>query len=57
MKNIKSITQLVEQNEFDSIKRRIKVKLFDFDDEFDNTQIMDYVFKKSMSMVLAITMI
>lgn len=42
----KSITQLVEQNEFDSIKRRIKVKLFDFDDEFDNTQIMDYVFKK-----------
>jgi len=42
----KSITQLVEQNAFDSIKRRIKVKLFDFDDEFDNTQIMDYVFKK-----------
>ena len=42
----KNITQLVEQNAFDSIKRRIKVKLFDFDDEFDNTQIMDYVFKK-----------
>lgn len=42
----KSIIQLVEQNAFDSIKKKIKVKLFDFDDEFDNTQIMDYVFKK-----------
>lgn len=42
----KSIIQMVEQNAFDSIKRKIKVKLFNFDDEFDNTQIMDYVFKK-----------
>lgn len=42
----KSITQLVAHNAFDSIKGRIKVKLFDFDDEFDNAQIMDYVFKK-----------
>lgn len=42
----KNIVKLVKQNDFDCIKNRIKIKLFDFDDEFDNAQIMDYVFKK-----------
>lgn len=31
---------------FDSIKSRIKIKLFDFGDDFDNEQIMSYVMKK-----------
>lgn len=42
----KNIVKLAKQNGFDCIKNRIKIKLFDFDDEFDNAQIMDYVFKK-----------
>lgn len=35
-----------EQGDFDSIKERVKVKLFDFGDEFDNAQIMSYVMNK-----------
>lgn len=35
-----------EQGNFDSIKKRVKVKLFDFGDEFDNAQIMSYVMNK-----------
>lgn len=42
----KSITQCIEQNDFNNIKNKIKIKLFDFGDEFDNAQIQDYVFKK-----------
>lgn len=36
----------VAQEDFDSIKKEIKIKVFDFDDEFDNTQIWDYVKRK-----------
>lgn len=36
----------VAQENFDSIKKEIKIKIFDFDDEFDNTQIWDYVKRK-----------
>lgn len=36
----------VTQEDFDLIKKEIKIKIFDFDDEFDNTQIWDYVKRK-----------
>ena len=34
------------QDGFEFVKGKIKVKLFDFDDEFDNSQIMGYVKRK-----------
>lgn len=41
-----NILNMHVQNSFNSIKSRIKIKLFDFDDDFDNAQISDYVFQK-----------
>jgi len=36
----------IAQDNFDSIKKEIKIKIFDFDNEFDNMQIWDYVKRK-----------
>ena len=36
----------LEKEKFDFNKMFVKVKLFDFDDDFDNTQILDYVKRK-----------
>lgn len=41
-----SIKEILTQGGFDNIKDRIKLKLFDFDDVFDNNQIFGYVFSK-----------
>lgn len=38
--------QSFAHEEFDSIKKVIKLKIFDFDDDFDNAQIWDYVKRK-----------
>lgn len=43
---ISPMLQSVAQENFDSIKKEIKIKIFDFDDEFDNAQIWDYVKRK-----------
>ena len=43
---ISPMLHLVAQEGFDSIKKEIKIKVFDFDDEFDNTQIWDYIKRK-----------
>lgn len=43
---------LAAQNDFLSIKNSIKVKIFDFDDDFDNAQIWDYVNRKITSLGL-----
>lgn len=43
---ISPVLQSVAQENFDSVKKEIKVKIFDFDDEFDNAQIWDYVKRK-----------
>lgn len=43
---ISPILQSVAQENFNSIKKEIKIKIFDFDNEFDNTQIWDYVKRK-----------
>ena len=37
---------LAAQSDFSSIKNNIKVKIFDFDDDFDNAQIWDYINRK-----------
>lgn len=34
------------KNDFSAIKNKIKIKVFDFDDDFDNAQIWDYVYRK-----------
>ena len=41
-----SLSQMSSQDGFEFVKGKIKVKLFDFDDEFDNSQIMGYVKRK-----------
>lgn len=42
----KSLLHIAEQGNFEKIRKEIKVKLFDFDDAFDNAQIMNYVLRK-----------
>ncbi|WP_027296436.1 S8 family peptidase [Robinsoniella sp. KNHs210] len=41
-----SLVQMQEQGEFDKVKKKIKLKLFDFDNEFDNNQILGYISDK-----------
>jgi len=41
-----SFDEISAQGSFDKIKSRIKIKLFDFGDDFDNSQIMGYVMSK-----------
>lgn len=41
-----SLVQASADGTFDDIKTRIKIKVFDFDDDFDNNQIMGYVMNK-----------
>lgn len=43
---ITSALKMVAQNDLSIIKDKIKIKIFDFDDDFDNAQIWDYVNKK-----------
>lgn len=43
---ISSVLQSVAQENFDSIKKSIKLKIFDFDDDFDNAQIWNYIKRK-----------
>lgn len=42
----KGLLHIKNQGNFERIRGEIKVKLFDFDDAFDNAQIMDYVLRK-----------
>lgn len=41
-----SLIQISAQGKFDDIKGKIKIKFFDFDDDFDNNQILGYIMKK-----------
>ena len=43
---ISSMLQSAAEENFDSIKKEIKIKLFDFDYDFDNAQIWNYVRRK-----------
>lgn len=38
--------EIAQRGNFESIKDRIKVKIFDFDNDFDNVQLMGYIFQK-----------
>lgn len=40
------LNKISQEGYFDTIKSKIKLKIFDFDDDFDNTQLMGYVLKK-----------
>lgn len=41
-----SLEQISIQGDFDNIKNRIKIKIFDFGDDFDNSQIIGYIKSK-----------
>lgn len=41
-----ALLQVNENSEYDKVKEDIKVKLFDFDDDFYNSQVLNYVFCK-----------
>ena len=43
---ISPMLQSVATDDFDSVKKTIKLTIFDFDDEFDNAQIWNYVKRK-----------
>lgn len=40
---ISSTLQDIVREDFNSIKKSIKLKIFDFNDDFDNAQILEYV--------------
>jgi hypothetical protein len=42
----RNLEDIATQGDFDRIKGKIKLKLFDFGDDFDNSQIMGYVMSK-----------
>ncbi|WP_227482486.1 hypothetical protein [Clostridioides sp. ES-S-0001-03] len=42
----KELNEISFQGKFDKIKNKIKIKYFDFDDDFDNTQIKNYIIGK-----------
>lgn len=46
---ISSTLQDIVREDFNSIKKSIKLKIFDFNDDFDNAQILEYVTKKLKS--------
>ena len=41
-----NLTQISQEGNFESICKKIKIKLFDFDNDFDNIQIMGYVLRQ-----------
>lgn len=41
-----NLTQISQEGNFESIQKKIKIKLFDFDNDFDNIQIMGYVLRQ-----------
>ena len=47
------LSEMSQQGKFDSIKTRIKIKVFDFNDEFDNSQIFEYVMRKLAALGLS----
>ena len=40
------LTEISSQGKLETIKSKIKVKIFDFNDDFDNVQIVNYIMKK-----------
>jgi len=44
------LVQVSQQGLFDSVKNKIKIKIFDFSDDYDDSQIIDYITKKLNSL-------
>lgn len=40
------LTSISSEGDFDLVRNKIKIKLFDFDDDFDNIQLTEYVLRK-----------
>lgn len=40
------LVQLSQQGKFDSVKSKIKIKFFDFNDAYDDSQIIEYIIQK-----------
>ena len=40
------LSRISSEGYFDVVRKRIKIKLFDFDDDFDNIQLTEYVMRK-----------
>lgn len=40
------LAEISSQGQFDTVRSKIKIKFFDFNDEFDNGQILSYIIKK-----------
>jgi serine protease AprX len=47
------LIQISQQGRFDSIKNKIKIKIFDFNDAYDDNQIEDYIIQKLNAMGLS----
>ena len=45
------LSSISSEGYFDLVRNKIKIKLFDFDDDFDNIQLTEYVLRKSMKLV------
>lgn len=41
-----NLTKISQEGNFESISKKIKLKIFDFDNDFDNIQIMEYVLRR-----------
>lgn len=46
------LTQIFQQGRFENIKEKIKIKIFDFDDAYDDSQIEEYIIRKLNTMGL-----
>ncbi|MFZ5967668.1 MAG: S8 family peptidase [Bacillota bacterium] len=40
------LVQISQEGHFDNVKGKIKIKIFDFDDDYDDSLIVDYIVKK-----------
>lgn len=47
------LTEIFSHGKFDTVKDKIKVKFFDFDNDFDNAQILGYIMQKLSEMNLS----
>jgi len=47
------LVQVSQQGQFDRVKSKIKIKFFDFDDAYDDSQIIEYITQKLNAMGLS----
>lgn len=47
-----TLLEKIKNNEFDMVKTRIKIKFFDFNDDYDNSIIENYIYRKLQELEL-----